>query len=62
MSGPLPMWVIELVAAILQSEREHPKYFGDFHDGLKPLDGCPQSQFLALVPESVRVTAERWTA
>jgi hypothetical protein len=60
MTLPLPAWVIELVAAIEQSEREHPRYLGDFAGGIKPLTKCPESRFLALVPASVRQTAQRW--
>ena len=62
MSAPLPTWVIRLVAEIEKSEDEHPKYYGDFVGGMQPLDQCPESRFLDLVPESVRATARRWAS
>lgn len=61
-SRPLPTWVIELVAAIQQSEETHGRYYVDTFRGMQPLSECPESQFLALVPGSVRATARRWAA
>lgn len=62
MTGPLPIWVIELVAAIERSEDEHPTYYGDFFNGMHKLEKCPQQEFLELIPEDVRATARRWSA
>jgi hypothetical protein len=62
-SAPLPAWVLELVAAIEQSEDNHPRYYADTAiSGMQPLDQCPESQFLELVPDDVRATARRWAS
>lgn len=60
-TAPLPTWVIELVAAIEQSEDEHPRYYVQTVAGPFPLDQCPEQKFLELVPDDVRATARRWT-
>lgn len=49
----VPRWVLDLVMAIERSEDEHPKYFGDFAGGMQLIE-CPESRFLALVPDEVR--------
>jgi hypothetical protein len=58
---PLPPWVLDLVAAILESEDTHPKYYQDTAlDGYVQLTRCPESRFLAVVLEDVIESARRW--
>lgn len=59
---PIPQWALELVAAIEQSEDNHARYYIDTYRGMEPLDQCPESQFLEMVPDSVRETARRWAS
>lgn len=54
MIGNLPLWVIDMLVEIEESEDEHPTYYGDFSGGLEKLDGCPESRFLSHVPPEVR--------
>lgn len=55
----LPDWVWWLVQAISDSEDEHPRYYADTYRGMVRIDRCPQSEFLALVPENVRRAVSR---